>query len=95
MSSLSHCHSVSLCLSVYNKVLMMSGATRNKAIVDRSEFVYIGIPQVNYGDNRSLSLCLSVSLSLCLSVARALSLSLPFAVASACRTAGACAEVLP
>ena len=34
-----------------NKVSMMSGSARNQSIVARSEFVYIGIPQVNYGDN--------------------------------------------
>jgi hypothetical protein len=33
-----------------NKVLMMGGKARNASIVERSEFVYIGIPQVNYGE---------------------------------------------
>jgi hypothetical protein len=32
-----------------NKVLMMGGSARNESIVERSEFVYIGIPKVNYG----------------------------------------------
>ena len=34
-----------------NKVLMMSYSTRNQSIVDRSEFIYIGIPRVNYGES--------------------------------------------
>lgn len=33
-----------------NKVLMMGGSARNASIVERSEFVYIGIPKVNYGE---------------------------------------------
>ena len=32
-----------------NKVMMMGGSARNESIVERSEFVYIGVPRVNYG----------------------------------------------
>lgn len=33
-----------------NKVLMMGSSARNQSIIDRSDFVYVGIPKVNYGE---------------------------------------------